>query len=824
MRKRIVHHSIRFAKFSTWAIGISTVLVVLLVTALMVFPRLAKASIETQLSQLSGVTIQISDPHLGFDFNKGYLTLNIDDLKATEQQIPIATINALKWDIHLSSLFEDVYHLSEIFVNKLTVHSGAIEFNIVEIKQLAMLLNAKEFDFFKSLNIGTTIVKDAEGDKEFEIADMLLTRNKLKITGQNLSFGLWESQSVKVDIDITLPNIPSENTPLIVPILISNDELSINSKVKIFNEKGDDWFEFKGHLGKIQANSFAKYLSPQWLGNSTYDWIKRGFIAGTLQDTKLNIKKNLSKSSAIDTQFSTELKDMVLLFDSDWNPLKQLNASLVSDGKKIKAMVHSAKLNNMTFKNIEAQIADLSQKNLDVEVNGKIDTQSEQLIAFLKHVPLSKEINETLRQFTLSGKMDGKIQLLIPLDERTSILDVDLKLKNNHLSVLDGAVEVKDYNSRFRFRDNKITAAGAGNIRGLPFDIHINPDNRKNDESTFGVELVNSDGFETYISKRFDQSWRVKIESKSVKGNVAIFLNENDIPNVRLLNMQVTTLDAIKGDWKVTPEDFPDMHLSTQEIYIDENVLPNLSVELTSKDNLLTIKDLQFKGVEVGDKALNFHGFWVDGRTRLYAHAKGKGLAEFLKNLKIKEKVTGGEFDFDIRLSCECAPWNMNYQDITGYLDLNVKKGVFTDKDPNLGRILSLLNINSIAKRLKLDVSDVTNKGFTYESIEAQIHLGNATVSIDEFNLESLSSQITLVGQGDIIKKEYDLVAKVAPAVSDAVPVATYLAGGGLLGLSAWLADKALFDGKIIDSIVDEVVEFKYKITGPWDNPTIKKL
>jgi hypothetical protein len=40
-----------------------------------------------------------------------------------------------------------------------------------------------------------------------------------------------------------------------------------------------------------------------------------------------------------------------------------------------------------------------------------------------------------------------------------------------------------------------------------------------------------------------------------------------------------------------------------------------------------------------------------------------------------------------------------------------------SDQDPNIGRILSLLNIKSIAKRLSLNFSDVTNKGFTYEHI-----------------------------------------------------------------------------------------------------------
>jgi uncharacterized protein YhdP len=141
-------------------------------------------------------------------------------------------------------------------------------------------------------------------------------------------------------------------------------------------------------------------------------------------------------------------------------------------------------------------------------------------------------------------------------------------------------------------------------------------------------------------------------------------------------------------------------------------------------------------------------------------------LAEFLQRLKVKEKVTGGEFDFDVSLACECAPWNMNYQDITGYFDVNVKEGVFTDQDPNIGRILSLLNIKSIAKRLSLNFSDVTNKGFTYEHIKTQVRLKNAVAKIENFNLKALSGNIVLTGQSHIIDKQYDLVAKVTPAIS----------------------------------------------------------
>jgi len=36
------------------------------------------------------------------------------------------------------------------------------------------------------------------------------------------------------------------------------------------------------------------------------------------------------------------------------------------------------------------------------------------------------------------------------------------------------------------------------------------------------------------------------------------------------------------------------------------------------------------------------------------------------------------------------------------------------------------------------------------------------------------------------------------------------------------LADKAIFDGDLINKLIDKVVEIKYSITGPWNNPKVK--
>ena len=829
MIKKTLSHGIKVLKLSTWISVVAALLVVLVVAFFVTFPALIKAPIEQQLSEFSELDISLSK--ISFDFNQDGLALNLHNFKvrSPQQGLPIAEVNHLQWDINLISLLDDVYHPSEIFIDTLILYSdtdqNTNEFGVNQIRQLISPQSLEALYFFKSLSINKTLIK---GSQTIEIAPMVLSRNEaqlsLSVVEQDLGFSLPDSQVGKANIIATLSTTQSnQNKALIIPLLISNDEFSVQSHLKIFNEHGNDFVEFNSYIEQMQASDMAKYLPAQALSDDTHAWIKRGFVSGKLEDTQFYLKRNLSTSTIVETRFDTNLKDMELLFNSDWNSLKQLDATLQTDGKKIVVMVHSTQLNEMALNDIKVQILDMGQPKLEAEVIGKINTQSEDLIEFLRRAPLSETVNEVMNQFTLTGDVTGDMKLVVPLDERESILDIDLVLDKNHLTTLNGGVVVEDYTSKLAFHNDEITATGAGNIRGMPFDIYINPDNRGDDnESTFGVELSDNSGLEVYITKRLNQSWRARVESESIKGNVEVVLNEGGNPSVKLLGLQVTTLDAIKGEWDITPNDFPSMYLSAQGVYIDENVLPNFSAELLSQDNMLTISNLQFDGVGVGDEMLSFNGFWVDGRTGLYANAKGNGLAEFLQKLKVKEKVAGGEFDFDIRLFCECTPWNMNYQDVTGYVAMKVKKGVFTEKDPNIGRILSLLNIKSIAKRLKLDVGDVTKEGFVYEDIDARILISNALAKIDKFELNATSGVIRLTGHSHIINEEYEMMAKVSPAVGDAVPAATALAGGGAIGLGVWLIDEALFDGKLIDKIVDKVVDIEYKITGPWDNPVIE--
>jgi uncharacterized protein YhdP len=157
-------------------------------------------------------------------------------------------------------------------------------------------------------------------------------------------------------------------------------------------------------------------------------------------------------------------------------------------------------------------------------------------------------------------------------------------------------------------------------------------------------------------------------------------------------------------------------------------------------------------------------------------------------------------------------------------MQADVAEGVFTNQDPNLFKLLSFINLESIANRLRLSRDELREQGYVYDHINAKLLFNKGVAKVDYFLVESEESDIELTGSIDVIKRDYNLAANVQPALADTIPLATYLAGGGLAGLGVWAADKMLFGGEVMSGLLDNAIEVTFIISGPWSEPIIEKL
>ena len=226
----------------------------------------------------------------------------------------------------------------------------------------------------------------------------------------------------------------------------------------------------------------------------------------------------------------------------------------------------------------------------------------------------------------------------------------------------------------------------------------------------------------------------------------------------------------------------------------------------------------------IRDRDLIFNGNWLDCRTALRANASHQNLSDFLVKFGVDEPVSGGVFTADVRLFCNCNPWEATLQKISGFMATDIEEGVFTNQDPSFFKLLSFINLELIANRMRMSRSELREQGFVYDRINVKLLVNNGKAKVDYFQVESEESDIELTGYVDLIERNYNLAANVQPSIADTIPLATYLAGGGLAGFGVWAADKMLFGGEIISSLFDNVIEITFVITGPWSEPVIEKL
>ena len=382
---------------------------------------------------------------------------------------------------------------------------------------------------------------------------------------------------------------------------------------------------------------------------------------------------------------------------------------------------------------------------------------------------------------------------------------------------------VQDYHGEITLNPEKLQLKGKGSLFKKDFFINVDiPDNPLRGKMVMvNFSDVNSEfqGAANYLE---NENWEMNFSvGTGFSGNLTIPKSDELVPVVIIENLVVP--DGKSNSIDISPADIPAVTVIAKKIIVGENELPKFELQLMPSGKILRVSYLKLSDYKVDNNPIKFNGGWLDkNKTIINANLQGENLKGLLTAMGIDKKIQGGKYNFDIRLYCNCNPWEVKLDSISGEILGNVEEGIFTDQDPSIGRIFSLLNIDSISRRLRLNVDDLISKGFAYDTIKGRAVVNDKKINIDFLNVDSTSNHIKVKGHSNLKSRSYELEAYVRPEIADSVPVATYLAGGGLAGLGVWLADKTIFDGDLINKIIDKVVEIKYSITGPWDNPEIK--
>lgn len=833
MLKKTLLRSLNILKISTWVTAFMALAVLAVVAFLIMFPQTIKGQIENRLSEISGLDVRIEK--ISLEFQKNELFLAVKELQISADGMkPIAKVDVLRWNVDLVALYEGIEIPGHIDVNELLIDTSYIDeyIGIINAESVLSNIGVSGLLALQSLSINRT---QLIGQQSLDLAPIELKRNKQKISLSMRDQSIFSSSQVpklgsmvniNTSIDVTKAR---EEHVVVIPFSLQNEDFNLSAQVKIFNQQDQVYLEFESYIDQIEVSKINQHIPESLSDSEGAQWIDEVLKDGFLTDIMLTTRFNMSgEIEAPNTKFSANLTKATINANPDWPSIRDINAKVTFSNDYLKIVGNQASVEDIDLSYLSITTRDFNKPDAKLSLNARFNSNSQKVEQFIRETSVSDKIKAYLDEFELSGKLWGNINLVVPLQKNTDQkpqLTFDMFASENSLSLFDGGLSVDEFNSQISFKDGLIRTRGKGLIGGELFQMSLNPKDWIDEEnSRLKVKLTHlSSSIDAFISKRSANEWNSIFKSEDLYADVSLLIDDNGKYIVNLRNLNVSSLDNI-NDWKLSPKIFPSLHLSLKDSKVNNKKVPNFEVDLINHDYVMEIKNLVFENIGLSDEDLVFNGSWLDGRTALRAKASSENLSSFLNKFGVNEPVIGGGFNVDLRLYCDCEPWQVTPQNITGYMQADVAEGVFTNQDPNLFKLLSFINLESIANRLRLSRGELREQGYVYDQINAKLLFNEGVAKVDYFLVESEESDIELTGTVDLIKRDYNLAANVQPAIADTIPLATYLAGGGLAGFGVWAADKMLFGGEVMSGFFDNAVEITFVITGPWSEPIIEKL
>jgi uncharacterized protein YhdP len=761
--------------------------VLAVVAFLIMFPQTIKGQIESRLSEISGLDVRIEK--ISLEFQENELFLAVKELQISSDSLkPIAKVDVLRWNVDLMALYKGIEIPGHIDVNELLIDTSNIDdyVGIMNAESVLSNIGVSGLLALQSLSINRTKLI---GQQSLDLAPIELKRNKQKISLSMRDQSIFSTSQVPklgsmVNINTSIDVAKArEERVAVIPFSLQNEDFNLSAQVKIFNQQDQVYLEFESYIDQIEVSKINQNIPESLSSSEGARWIDEVLKDGLLTDIMLTTRFNMSgEIEAPNTKFSANLSKATINANPNWPSIEDINAKVTFSNDYLKIVGNQARVEGIDLSYLSITTRDFNQPDAKLSLNARFDSNSQKVEQFIRETSVSDKIKAYLNEFELIGKLWGNINLVAPLQKNTDQkpeLTFDMFASENSLSLFDGEINVDGFNSQISFKDGLIRTKGKGLIGGELFQMSLNPKDWINeDNSALKVKLTHlSSSIDAFISKRSSVEWSSIMKSEDLYADLTLLIDNDGKYILNLKDLNISSLDNI-NDWKLSPKIFPSLHLSLKDSKVNNKIVPNFEADLINHDYVMEIKNLVFENIGLSEEDLVFNGSWLNGKTALRAKASSQNLSSFLNKFGVNEPVIGGGFSVDLRLYCDCEPWQVAPKNVTGYMQAEVAEGVFTNQDPNLFKLISFINLETIANRFRLTRSELREAGYVYDQINAKLLFNDGVAKVDYFLVESEESDIELTGSVDLIKRDYNLAANVQPAIANTIPLATYLAGG----------------------------------------------
>lgn len=244
--------------------------------------------------------------------------------------------------------------------------------------------------------------------------------------------------------------------------------------------------------------------------------------------------------------------------------------------------------------------------------------------------------------------------------------------------------------------------------------------------------------------------------------------------------------------------------------------LGELKGELVPGASQLALKGLEMK---LAGSTLKGSAEWLvqSGQMQTRAHAKldTQNSELLLKRLGFTSPIGDAPGKLALDLNWRDVPYRLDLPTLGGSADYQLEGGTLREVNDKGARLLSLLSLDSLLRKLRLDFRDVFDKGFYFESMSASVKVKQGMVENNDFYMKGAAGNLRGEGIADLVRWRLDYDLSFSPNLGGTLPVVAAFSLTPITGLYV------LALSKLLEPVVDVVTRIDFRVSGPLDDPKL---
>ncbi len=357
-------------------------------------------------------------------------------------------------------------------------------------------------------------------------------------------------------------------------------------------------------------------------------------------------------------------------------------------------------------------------------------------------------------------------------------------------------------------------------------------DNVKLVDIIFGsISVLNHNYTQVGIKARkiAKDDWQIAINQKAIDASLRYQLADNIVGgNFKRLSIPKTVLtnkDNNSTLSKLNPSQIPNLNITVDDFKVGEIDMGSVVLKSTSTSTNWRLENCN---INSPDYQLTLKGDWTkndkQNRTNLQASLIIVNLQKSLQRWNISPVVEARKGDIQFEGGWQGAMSDFSMKTVNGDMSITFKDGRITnlsretEEKLGLGKLLSILSLQTIPRRLKLDFSDLAEGGYSFDKFKGNFVLKNGVMTTSDSSIDGPVAYASMKGDLDLVKHLYNLELFVSPHITASLPIVATIAGGPIAGIATWVASK------IINSGMQKISGYTYKVSGPWLDPVVQQV